>query len=396
MSEYVRRVRQTDRAFALRLEQLDIELTERCNNDCIHCCINLPANDAEAQRRELTTQQIRDIFGQAAELGCLQVRITGGEPLLRDDFAELYLVARRLGLRVQLYTNACLVTPAIADLFARIPPLAPVEVTVYGMCRESYEAVTRAPGSFRRFREGASLLEERGVPFWVKTALLPQNRADMDGFEAWAKTLPSMTRPPLYSLFFDLRERRDDEKKNRLIQSLRLSPKEGVSFLMKNDKSREELSRFAAKFFRPFSDRLFDCGVCEGGNLCVDAYGRAQPCMGVRTPALTIDLLGGAGKTTLRDAQERFAPLRDMLAANPDYLRRCARCFLRGLCEQCPAKSWAEHGTLDTPVDYLCEVAHAMARAMGWLTGDEHGWEARNWHERVGQTPIDRQKRRVL
>ena len=106
MSEYVRRVRQTDRAFALRLEQLDIELTERCNNDCIHCCINLPANDAEAQRRELTTQQIRDIFGQAAELGCLQVRITGGEPLLRDDFAELYLVARRLGLRVQLYTNA--------------------------------------------------------------------------------------------------------------------------------------------------------------------------------------------------------------------------------------------------------------------------------------------------
>jgi predicted DNA-binding helix-hairpin-helix protein len=34
-----------------RLEQLDVELTERCNNDCIHCCINRPANDAAAGAR---------------------------------------------------------------------------------------------------------------------------------------------------------------------------------------------------------------------------------------------------------------------------------------------------------------------------------------------------------
>jgi hypothetical protein len=41
----------------------------------------------------------------------------------------------------------------------------------------------------------------------------------------------------------------------------------------------------------------------------------------------------------------------DIRATNPEYLRRCALCFLHGLCEQCPAKSWAEHSTLDTPVE---------------------------------------------
>jgi sulfatase maturation enzyme AslB (radical SAM superfamily) len=62
-----------------------------------------------------------------------------------------------------------------------------------------------------------------------------------------------------------------------------------------------------------------------------------------------------------------------MRARNPEYLRRCARCFLKGFCEQCPAKSWSEHGNLDTPVEYLCEVAHAQARYMGWLADNAHG-----------------------
>src|SRR5512135_1252030 len=100
MSEYVRQVKELTRSIAPRLGWLDVELTERCNNDCLHCCINLPANDEEARQREMTTDQIKQIFQQAADLGCLQVRLSGGEPLLRPDFEELYLFARRLGMKV--------------------------------------------------------------------------------------------------------------------------------------------------------------------------------------------------------------------------------------------------------------------------------------------------------
>src|SRR4030042_212399 len=82
---------------------LDIELTERCNNDCIHCCINLP-QDSPAGNLEMDSPFIREILTQAADLGCLTVRFTGGEPLLRDDFADLYLFARRLGMQVIVFT----------------------------------------------------------------------------------------------------------------------------------------------------------------------------------------------------------------------------------------------------------------------------------------------------
>jgi hypothetical protein len=75
--------------------------------------------------------------------------------------------------------------------------------------------------------------------------------------------------------------------------------------------------------------------------------------------------------------------MREIEAENPLYLERCARCFLQGLCEQCPAKSWSEHGTLDTPVEYLCQVAHARARDLGLLSEGEHAWEVEDWQERI-------------
>jgi MoaA/NifB/PqqE/SkfB family radical SAM enzyme len=384
-----------------RLGQLDIELTERCNNNCIHCCINLPANDAVARAREMTTQQVKDILQQAADLGCLKVRFTGGEPLLRSDAQELYLYARRLGLKVLLFTNARPITPHLADLFAQVPPLVPIEITVYGMRPESYEAVTRAPGSFAQFWRGVNLLLDRHVPFVVKSVLLPQLTHEIDEFEAWAETIPWMTRRPSYTMFLDLRNRRNDAQKNVLIESLRPSPQDGLALLTRDAaKYRRDMTQFASRFIGPPGDVLFGCGAIHG--MCIDAYGCAQPCMGLRAPELTVGLTpmtpltgeGGlvcplpvlereAGVASLGDALARFRQLREVRATNPEYLRRCARCFLKGLCEQCPAKSWVEHGTLDTPVTHLCEVAHAQARYLGWLGGNEHGWEVMNWQERV-------------
>lgn len=378
MTDYVRRVTAAVKPLASRLGQLDIELTERCDNNCIHCCINLPAGDAAARALEMTTGQVEDVLRQAAGLGCLQVRFTGGEPLLRPDFEHLYVYARRLGLAVLIFTNARHITPDLADLLARIPPRELMEVTVYGMHRESYEAVSRVAGSFVQFRRGVDLLLDRQIPFVVKAALLPPNRSEIDEFEAWAATIQWLTAPPRYSMFFDLRSRRDDIAKNRLIESLRLLPEEGVTVLTRDAaKYRADMAEFGSRFMGPPGAELFHCGAGHG--LCIDAYGRAQPCMSVRAPELTVDVLA----SSLRDALEQFARLRDLRATNPEYLRRCAVCFLKGFCEQCPAKSWAEHGTLDSPVEYLCRIAHAQACYLGWLKDGEVAWEILDWRNRV-------------
>jgi hypothetical protein len=87
---------------------------------------------------------------------------------------------------------------------------------------------------------------------------------------------------------------------------------------------------------------------------------------------------------SLKDALTTFLfRLREKKATDREYLVRCALCFLEGLCEQCPAKSWIEHGTLDTPANYFCEIAHAQARTLGLLKEGEKAWEIIDWKERI-------------
>ena len=360
------------------LGQLDIELTERCNNRCIHCLINQPEDDQELLSREMSTEFVLNLLEQAVNLGCMTVRFTGGEPLLRKDFQELYIAARRLGLRVVLFTNARLFTQGLASLFERMPPGRVVEVTIYGMHSGSYDVVAGVKGSYDEFKRGVDLLLKYKIPFVVKQALLPQNKAELEEFEAFAATIPAMDKRPGYSMNFDLRGRRDDPDKNKRIEELRLSPADTVAMLARDSKYVSGMQEFCGKFIRPPGDKLFSCGAGHG--TCVDAYGYAQMCLPLKNPEMVYNLNTGTLREALIDYFPRF---REYKAENPEYLKRCALCFLKGLCEQCPAKSWMENGILDSPVEYLCNVAHAQARYLGLIMEDEQAWEVSDWRERV-------------
>ncbi|MCJ7644032.1 MAG: radical SAM protein [Candidatus Aminicenantes bacterium] len=381
-TSYARKVRASSsslwRRKGPRLVRLDVELTERCNNDCIHCYINLPANDKKARGRELSAAEIKRILGEAADLGCLTVRFTGGEPLLRPDFEEIYLAARNLGMGAVLFTNACLLNPKLADLLKRVPPLRRIEVSVYGMTRASYERVSRAKGSYKSAWRGIRLLQERGIPFIVKGALLPPNREERLDFENWASSIPWMDGPPSYSMFYDLHCRRD-RKKSRSIARLRVDPKEAARELAGDPRKRAGFMEFVSKFSEAPGNDLFMCGA-GSKTACLDAYGTLYPCILLRSDEAAYDIRkGGLGEAM----NVPFAKLRAMKASRPEYLARCARCFLKGLCEQCPAKSWIEHGVLDSPVEYFCDVAHALARELGLLKPDEKGWEIADGIERA-------------
>src|SRR5881396_2360482 len=65
------------------------ELTCRCNLRCVMCytdCFNHPENI----RNELSTSEIIRIMDELAEAGCVELCLTGGEPLARPDFFDIY------------------------------------------------------------------------------------------------------------------------------------------------------------------------------------------------------------------------------------------------------------------------------------------------------------------
>jgi len=360
------------------LGQLTIELTERCNNRCQHCYINRPANDTLASKNEMKTGMIKNLIHQASDLGCLSVRFTGGEPLLRDDFDEIYTFTRKNGFFVSLSTNARLLTPERIELFKTLPPRRPINITVYGMQKESYERVSGVQGSFDEFRQGVQRLADNHIEFCLSMAMLPQNRQDIPAFENWHRALFNGEQEPVFITTLYQRARRDDPQKDRRIQSLRLPPQESVDILTRSKNYRNELTQYCRRFTGKTDDSCFICGF--GESLSVDAYGFAMGCQLMRHPNFLYNLHNG----TLEQAWKTFFPaLAACKATDADFLRRCARCVLRGLCNQCPAQSWMEHGTMDTPVEYLCDIAHAHAEKLGLLAKGEKGWKISDWDHRI-------------
>ncbi len=203
----------------------DLEVTARCNNDCRHCYINLPAGDQDARSRELSLPEIERIAGEAVSMGAMWCLLTGGEPLLRDDFFDIYLALKRLGLLVSVFTNACLVTPRHVELFRRYPP-RDIEVTVYGATEATYERVTRRPGSYQAFLRGLDLLLAGGVKVRLKAMALRSNAHELPEIARFcrARTSDYYRFDPLLHLRFDRDARRNEE-----IIAERLSPEEIVA-----------------------------------------------------------------------------------------------------------------------------------------------------------------------
>ena len=181
-------------------------------------------------------------------------------------------------------------------------------------------------------------------------------------------------------MVFNFRGHRDSSRKNAAIRKLRLSPEKAMEIIARDGNQYiGQMRAFCSKFMGPPGDNLFSCGAGKAGG-AISADGFFQPCLLLRHPDTLFDLRTGS----LKEALTRFFPeLRKMKAAHPEYLKRCARCFLRDLCEQCPARSWMEHGTLDAPVDYLCDFAHTQARHMRLLRENECAWTVRNWKVRI-------------
>jgi radical SAM protein with 4Fe4S-binding SPASM domain len=323
-----------------------IELTFRCNLRCAHCYCNLPANNQGAINEELKTDEVRHIFDQITEAGCLWLLITGGEPLLRKDFVEIYTHAKKKGILITLFTNGTLITREIADHLTEWPPHA-VEITLYGATKETYEDVTRIPGSFERCKRGIDLLLERGIPLELKTMAMTLNHDEVFQIKEYAEEL-------------GVKFRLDPVLNARLDGSkgpchFRLSPEEVVKLDLADEKRRKEWRKFCEKFIgRHPSDNLFHCGAGVA-TFHVDPYGQMSTCEMVRFQSY--DLRSGSFQEGWKEAIPEFISLK------PEGEYPCGRCELIALCGQCPGWAWLEHANPEAPVKYLCEIAHLRAEA---------------------------------
>jgi radical SAM protein with 4Fe4S-binding SPASM domain len=367
--------------------QVSIEVTRRCPLECQHCYNNLSMADVEARTRELTKEEHFKVLGELAEMGCLWILFTGGEIFARKDFLEIYTYAKKKGFLITLFTNGTLINERIVDYLREWPPFV-IEITLYGHTRETYEALTQIPGSYERCIRGIKLLHARGLPLKLKTVPTTINKHEVLSMKSFAKDELG-----LEFKFDSLINPRIDCSQSPL--AVRLSPEEVVALDMYSPETASEYSKLAEREFRspPALEQSDTLYVCGGGvnSFAIDPYGHMTIC--VLSHQESYDIRSGS----VKEGWEQF--LLKVRTRKRKTISKCVSCRLHSLCSMCPANGELEHGEPESPVEFLCEVAHLRAMALGFdvpthgecefCVGGEHYDSALEATQRIRSREID-------
>jgi radical SAM protein with 4Fe4S-binding SPASM domain len=308
------------------------ELTWRCNFRCIHCYQYAQPSP------ELTTDEVKDIIAQLADIGCLFLSFTGGEPLLRDDFWEIAEYAREKSFALTLQTNGFLLT---AESIKRIRELSflDVDVSLLGATPRTHDAIVGRPGSFQKVVKAIGLLRKDGIRVNVKVTILKQNFPEMKEMKALVEDLDA--RLVMSPLIFPMRRgksvahmRIDDEEMRAYYRTM-------IPFdeLEKEEEKAEEVSFLTCQTGKTFC--------------CINPKGEVYPC--IMLPIVVGDLRKNSLKEIWHTAPS--AILERIRSIDVSDLTGCPECSLASKCTRCSALSYLETGDMCSPADESCRMA---------------------------------------
>ncbi|KJZ18358.1 pyrroloquinoline quinone biosynthesis protein PqqE [Loktanella sp. S4079] len=147
------------------------ELTHRCPLSCPYCSNPV----ALAQKsKELSTDLWVSVFEQAADLGVLQLHLSGGEPAARRDLVELVIAARKAGLYTNLITSGIgLTEKRLAELDAA--GLDHIQLSLQGTNAEVADRIGGYKGGFDRKMMVAGWIGDIGFPLTLNAVVHRQN-----------------------------------------------------------------------------------------------------------------------------------------------------------------------------------------------------------------------------
>ena len=350
-----------------RLEQIPrlpldgmLDLTYRCNNHCLHCWLWEPQTD-EVKRQELTFEEIRQIVDEARQMGCQAWKISGGEPMLRPDFPEIFDYITRKSVHYSLNTNGTLITPEIAKLMTH---RGRKMIALYGATAEVHDRVTRNPGSFEAMLRGIEYLNEAGAGYEIQVIPMRANFHQYDQMLTLAQELSPNVRIGSTWLFLSAS---GSERVNQSIRNQRLSSREVISIDPPDPLRDLDLKRASeitivndiCSFTKVRDDRLFANCIQNRRDFHIDPYGKMSFCGFIKDPALRYDLKMGS----FQESWDLFIPsLADVVHGRQEYQENCGSCELRGDCMICPVYAYLEHGNYSSRVDYLCQIAEESRR----------------------------------
>ena len=332
------------------------ELTSRCNLDCKMCYIHKRANDRDVINKEWSAQRWIDLATECEKKGMLNLLLTGGEPLLRKDFFEIYESCKRLGMMVSINSNATCIDQGVINYFKNNAPTR-INITLYGASAETYEALCGDGSAYEKVVNNILALKKIGVLVKLNYSVTPYNIQDMAKVYQFAKENDL----PIQYATYMFPPMRACEISNCYAE--RLSPEQSAMAQIAYDKLRFSDKELVERWTKQLQGIVVEepgaeCQEvpntpikCRAGSstFWVTWDGQMRPCGMMTTPSVDLN-------------QKSFADAWDIIQKKTKEIyvpAKCEVCSIRNACDQCAAICHAESGKFENPPAYMCDRTKA-------------------------------------
>jgi radical SAM protein with 4Fe4S-binding SPASM domain len=153
--------------------RMDLALTFRCQNNCVHCYAGGPH-----ETPEINTAQWKQVIDRLSEIGVFIVTFTGGEPTLRDDLTELLLYAQNKGMVTGLISNGRKLKDKTYVAALEKAGLDFVQITLESHKPTIHDKMTDAKGSWNETLAGIRNAVQSQIYVSTNTTLSKHNAPD--------------------------------------------------------------------------------------------------------------------------------------------------------------------------------------------------------------------------
>ena len=328
----------------------NFELTARCNFNCPMCYVHMTQEQLNASgRKELTAQQWLDIAKAAKDRGMVFALLTGGEPLVRKDFFEIYDGMREMGILISINSNGSMLKGRILERFLEAPPFR-FNISLYGGSNETYKNMCGLP-AYDDVKENIRRLRQAGVDVGLNLSITLYNKDDMPRIYEDALELDVNVRASSYmyppvringeqygcsnrlssgesakcSVFWDTLRLTEEEFNDRAESLLKLSLTEKEGCPLEEGKGIQ-CRAGSTSFWMTWDGKMLPCGMMTTPV--------AYP-LEVGFDTAWDQIRGETGKIKLPG--------------------KCATCDYKEVCGACAAVCYTETGKFDAVPEYICD-----------------------------------------
>lgn len=322
-----------------KLSAIQIELTSRCNERCIHCYI---PNGRKNAGHDMSFDKFKIIIDQFAEMGGIKVALSGGEALMNKDITKILRYCREKDMQISVLTNLITLNDEHVKILKEVN-VSLVKVSLYSMSPKVHDFITTVKGSFKRTKDAIEKLHAANIRCEISCPLLKVNKDAYGNVLEFANSL-NMRCVTDYMIMAQSNLETTNLSNRMSIEDAEIA----FNNILKNTPA----------FFKSeptFPEEIKDMPFCSAGigSLGISVNGNVLPC-----PGWDKYVVGNVFKQSLEDIYKNSNGLKILRKTTRKSMPKCLDCDARDYCGICLLRNYNESGGNMFEVNqYFCDLA---------------------------------------